>query len=278
MLLTGKEITLRSISELRADYTVEQLADVNAYYTTAIDTDTAEHDARGGVFHPSSVGYCKRANVLQRIGTPATDRRSKSFKEIVTLGHAIHEIVQGRIRQLRETLLRHGINSEATIEAPCDRDKDELFLALGIAGTCDALLRLWTRKWEQLSVIEIKSQNEEWFKKVKILPRAFDDHLKQAHLYAYRFDAPIIWVWYYNKNNSKRELKPHFFDPVVYGEAVDYFVELDLHVQAGTFPERVNTWFECKECSYRTGCDPSVLRKSTGTTGLPLTQLRRKAK
>lgn len=276
MLLTGKEITLRSISELTPGLELDQLADVGGFYSTAIDNSTTQHDDRNGVFHPSSVGYCKRSNVMQKMGIPASDRKSKSFQEIVDLGHAIHEIVQGRIRRLQETLKSYGINSEATIEVPCDRDRDELFLALGIAGTCDALLRMWTPKWEQRSVVEIKSQNEEWFEKVRLLPRAFDDHLKQAHLYAYRFDAPIIWVWYYNKNNSKRELKPHFFDTTVYNEAVDYFVELNMHVDAGTLPDREESWFECKECSYRTKCGPSVLKRKRPS--LPLASLRRAAK
>lgn len=259
MLQTGKELSLRSIADLRPGLDVEGIADLKLIYGITIDTSTEEHIHRAGVFHPSSVGYCKRSNVYQRLGVPPSDRRSKTFKEIVDLGHAIHDIIQNRLDTLRKKLKPHGINCEFTREVPCDRTTDKLFLTLGIAGTCDGILRLWTKNWEQRGTVEIKSQNDEWFKEIQLSPKAHDNHLMQSHLYAYRFDTPIIWVWYYNKNTSKRELKPTFFDQSIYFQALDYFIELDMHVQGGTLPDREESWFECKECPYRTHCAPSVL-------------------
>jgi CRISPR/Cas system-associated exonuclease Cas4 (RecB family) len=274
-LLTGREITLTSIGDLTPGLSVENLLNLKVAYATAIDNSHDEHIARGGVFHPSSVGYCKKQNVLQRLGVKPTDRRSKDFGEIVALGHAIHEIVQSRLEALRKTLEPHGIKCEFTREVPCDRESDELFLSLGIAGTCDGILRLWTKTWEQRGVVEIKSSNTDLFKEREMAKKADAEHLMQAHLYAYRFDCPVIWIWYYNKNNSKRELMPYFFDRNIYLAAVDYFIELDSYVQDGTLPEREESWFECKECPYRTMCDPNVL-KSRKQYALPTKTLRRK--
>lgn len=275
MLQTGNEVTLRSIRDLTPGLEVSQLVDLSKLYATTIDTSMDEHIARSGVFHPSSVGYCKRQNVLQRLGVLPTDRRSKEFKEIVDLGHAVHDILQTRLEKLAASLKKHGINCEFVKEVPCDRENDELFRALGIAGTCDGVLRLWTSTWEQRAIVEIKSQNDEWFKKVRLAPTAYENHLMQSHIYAYRFDAPIVWVWYYNKNTSKRELKPMFFDREIYLKAVDYFIELDDHVRSGTLPDREESWFECKECPYRTKCDPAVLR-GRQKQSLPMATFRRK--
>ena len=277
MFLKGKEETLRTIADLKPGLDPkEAIADLDAMYMTALDNSNDEHVARQGVLHPSSVGYCKRANVYQRLGTPPSDRRSKEFIEIVTMGHLVHDILQHRLEQLTHTLAKFGINAEFQREVPCDKANDALYKSLRLAGTCDGILRLWTDKWEQRGVVEIKSINDEGFKEMELAELAQRNHRMQSHIYAYRFNTPIIWVWYYNKNNGKRELKPTLFDEATYLAAVDYFIELDDYARRGELPPGDESWFECKECVYRTKCDPAVLR-SRKKSALPVVTLKRPA-
>lgn len=255
----------RTLADLRGTLDVENIANIKVLFRQAINNSNDEHEERSGIFHPSSVDYCARANVMQYLREPATDRRSKEFIEIVTMGHMVHEHIQGKLEELVE-LVRLDVKrfKRATVEfqreVRYDPATDALYQDLNLGGTCDGLMRITTPIWEQYGVIEIKSQNTEYWTKIVGEKRAYKNHLMQSHLYAFRFQTPIIWVWYYNKNNSKHELKPHFFDHEIFDEAVEYFEKLNDAVRAGDLPERVNDWFECSECVYRTKCDPPVLR------------------
>jgi hypothetical protein len=243
-------------------------------YQIAIDTSHAEYHARAGVFHPSSVGYCMRANIYQALRYPPTDQRSKQFIEITTLGHAVHDILQGRLLALADLVkelprLLPGIQYSFQKEVRYDPETDELYRVLGIGGTTDGILTVGNGRWKQRGIVEIKSQNNAFHDEVSAMPYAFRKHLMQSHLYAYRFDAPIIWVWYYNKNNSKHELKPQFFDPEIFGEAVDYFVHLHAFAAKRELPPREESYFECSSCVHRTACDPQVLRGASSRNLVP---------
>jgi len=105
-------------------------------------------------------------------------------------------------------------------------------------------------------VIEIKSISDGGF---KALTAPMPEHLMQSHLYAYRFDCPIIYVWYFNKNNSDHSVYPEIFDWAVFNRAIEKLVRLNAHIDAGTVPEREESFMECKNCAFRDMCKPGVL-------------------
>lgn len=268
----------RTIADIVGEPDTGSIIELMPLYRQMVDNSNAEHEKRAGHFHPSSVGYCKRANLYQYYRVPPSDKRSKEFIEITALGHLIHDRIQTNLEGIvKDSLARSEVYRRAKVEfrreVPYDPKTDVLFQDLDIGGTCDGLLRITGPTWQQFGIVEIKSQNDEWFKRSQSQDGAHPDHLMQAHLYAFRFNAPIIWVWYFNKNNSKHELKPHFFDHEVFNNAVEYFAELNRFAEKRALPPREESFFECKECVYRTKCEPRVLKSKRASSAQPLTKL-----
>lgn len=219
-----------------------------------------EKDAdRQGVFHPSAVGGCGRRNVYEYVRADFLPHIEVASLEIFDLGHAIHDIIQSKLEKLG-TL--DGVTFDFQTEVPYDPKTDSLYLDMHIGGTCDGVLSIEKAgEWVQRGVVEIKSINDANFNKVISKNEPKEEHLMQAHLYAYRFDAPIIWIWYYNKNNSKRKVFPSTFDPRIFEKATGTFGRLLEHAEAGTLPEKDENWYMCPRCEYRHICKPSVLSK-----------------
>lgn len=278
MLTVRKESeipTLRSIEDDRGSVDLEKVLNLAALYVLGIDNSNDEHIARMGHWHPSSVGYCKRAQVMQYLRTPPTDKQTKRLKEIFGFGHAVHDLVQNRLATLGPLLLERGLNYEFRAEVPFDPETDELYRELNIGGTADGILRVWNPEFEQRGLVEIKSQSDDRHNELLAMKTAYPNHLGQSHIYAYRFDLPIIWVFYFNKNNSKREVRLQLFDQQIFEDALKYFVDCGDFVKRGELPPREESWFECKECVYRTVCAPSVL-KSKHLQTLPTNEIRRR--
>jgi hypothetical protein len=275
----AKPPTLRTIEDLKGkSLGLEDVVDLSALYGMTIDNSNDEHIARMGVFHPSSVGYCKKREVMQYIGIMPTDRKTKKLQQIFKTGHLYHDLIQGGLEKLAEVMPKHHIRYEFTKEVPCDKKTDQLFLDFGIAGTTDGIIRFWTDYWEQRGILEAKSQNDDRHKTLQSMKQAYPSHLQQAHLYAYRFDCPVIWAWYVNKNDSSREVRPSFFDWAIFDSALMYFSECMDYVVRGQLPPREESWFECSECVYRTACEPKCLAGSRGKTSLiPTANTLRKA-
>lgn len=270
--------TLRSIEDVRGSIDLEKVINVTTLYELGIDVGHDEHNARAGVWHPSSAGYCKRRTVMHYINTPPTDAISVRMKEIFEVGHTLHDVVQARFEKLAPHVKRLGAQYEFQREVPCDRTTDTLFLDLNIAGTADGILRIWNAEFEQRALLEIKTQSDKRHEELLKMRTAYEKHLLQSHLYAFRFDLPLIYVFYLNKDNQKREVRTHLFDHAIFDAAVLYFTRCGDFVKRGELPPREESWFECKECPYRTACGPEVLRRSKQARlpTVPVRALRRK--
>jgi hypothetical protein len=139
------------------------------------------------------------------------------------------------------------------------------------------LLSFVAPDWEQHGVVEVKSINDKRFDALLKMTGVYPSNLMQAHLYAWRFQLPIIWVWYYCKDNSKREVRPFFFSTAIFDEALNYFVECGDFVTRGELPPREESYFECSDCVYRTMCGPKILaRKAAAHAAVPKMTIRRK--
>lgn len=233
--------------------------DLERAYVEWVETEPQTHD-RSGVFHPSAVGMCARRNVYEFI---RTERRSASpvdDQEVFRLGHGVHHIVQTIIADLDRVLTPKGIEFEFHPEIPYDPKTDLLYFDFGIGGTADGLLTLHHKKlgWIQRGVLEIKSISNDGFEKLRSPKK---DHLMQANLYAFRFDTPFLWFWYYNKNNSKRKVYRCAADDKILEEAIGRFASQKEHVDNGTLPDREESWYMCPRCEYGWTCQPSMLKQ-----------------
>lgn len=268
--------TLRSIEDVHGRVDLDKVVDLGKLYELAIDTSNAEHAERMGVWHPSSCGYCRRAEVLQFLRTPPTDEQSKKLKEIFAMGHLVHELVQSKFEQLAPHLKRRGFQYTFQREVPFDPETDRLYLELGIGGTCDGIVRIWNAVFEQRILLEAKSQSHDRHEKLKVMATAWPTHLLQSHIYSWRFDIPVITVFYFNKNNSKRETRTQLFSHEIFDTAIMYFSECNDYVARGELPPREESYLECVDCRYRSMCKPEVLRRKKALNTVPVTALRRR--
>ncbi len=235
-----------------------QVFDLEAAYVEWVDTE--KQDDRRGVFHPSAVGMCARRNVYEYVGTPRVKAAKVADLETFRIGHAVHHLVQTILADLDRVLTPKGIEYSFQPEIPYDPEIDTLYHDLGIGGTCDGLLELHHTKlgWRQRGVVEIKSIKDKLYNELRG-PK--EDHLMQANLYAFRFDTPILWFWYYNKNNSERRVYRRLADDVILGNAIERFATQRAHADAGTLPDREESWYMCPRCEYGHVCKPDILQR-----------------
>lgn len=243
--------TLDDVPSLKA----EDIFDLEAAYVEWVDTEA--HDDRRGHFHPSAVGMCARRGVYEYIKTPREFMHSTNEMEIFRMGHAIHALVQNILSDLERVLTPKGIKYRFIPEIPYDKNTDTLFLDFGIGGTCDGLLELEGPGWSQRGVVEIKTSKSELFNKLR---EPKPDHQMQANLYAFRFDTPIIYYWYYNKDCSERKVFTRTADTAVLDKAIQRFADQKAHVDAGTLPEREESFYMCPRCEYGHVCKPDTLQ------------------
>ncbi|OHD24328.1 MAG: hypothetical protein A2Y38_09165 [Spirochaetes bacterium GWB1_59_5] len=225
---------------------------------------------RQGMFHPSNIGSCGLRNVYEFTSAEALTTLEPADLEIFDLGHAIHDVVQSRMDNLQPGCPT-GFTYTFQREVAFDAETDELFHNYGIGGTTDGVLTFSDASGVQRAVLEVKSINSSGFKD---LTAPKPDHLMQATLYAYRFDCPIIYLWYYCKDNSQRMVYARLFNRAVFDAAIARYDGWLEHVHAGTLPPREESWYLCPRCEYRETCRPPSLAKARGSADL--TALRNK--
>jgi hypothetical protein len=215
-------------------------------------------DNRQGHFHPSAVGMCGRRNVYEFIRTPAIQTIEPDDLEIFDMGHAVHGLVQGKLEELGKSLSAKNIQYSFRSEVRYDPATDKLYNELKIGGTTDGILEIWTDTWKQRGILEVKSINNKNFEALRGPKK---DHVLQAHIYAYRFDCPVMWIWYFNKDTSRRKVYPLVYDQSLLDEALNKYETWYLHAVAGTLPPREESFFACPRCEYRNACQPETLSK-----------------
>lgn len=246
--------TLASLDDLD-DASVDDIFPIFEAYKKVVMSEA--RDPRGGCWHPSAIDMCGRRNVYEFLNYEAVNRLEFKSREIFRLGHKVHELIQ---ETLRGVIDLNEVQITVEEEVPYDKDTDELFHELGIGGTADIVATITAPGWTQRGVVEAKSIKNENFMVIAQSRQARPGHLLQAHLYAYRFDAPVIWVWYYNKDTSEHLPLPYLFDPDIFREAISRFERLNEFVEQGSIPDREESWFSCKECPYTQHCQPEILK------------------
>ncbi len=236
-----------------------QLADVfdlHEAYTTALETRVRED--RSGIFHPSAIGNCSKRQVLGFMNVTGIDTIDAKSFDIFDLGHGIHDLVQGRFeaKLFADLMRRRGLDWKFVREVKTNPTVDELYQELRTGGTTDGLGEISGPGWRQRGVLEIKSIGNDGFDDLK---EPHLSHLMQAHLYAYRYNCPIIWVWYFNKNNSNSVVYTSLFKQEIMDLALEKLFYMNQHIDAETVPPAEESYMECKNCEYRDLCRPVVL-------------------
>lgn len=237
--------------------TKHDIFDLDGAYQDHLATHKRD-GGRQGVFHPSALGMCGAMNVYEFIGAKKIETLEPESLEIFDMGHAVHELVQGRFADMANWAEAKSFGYQFQKEVPYDPKTDMLYNTFGCGGTTDGILEIWTDTWKQRGIIEIKSINDDGYKK---LTKPKIEHLEQAHLYCFRFDCPIMWIWYYNKNTSRRQVFPYVFDQAIFDGAVAKLDAWHQHALRGTLPPREESFFGCKGCGYRDVCQPPSLSR-----------------
>lgn len=249
----------------RWDLAVNDVFDLAGAYTRFL-RQTHTREARPGVFHPSQLGMCGRHNVYEYLGYEHDPTwASMRLPEIFVLGHKIHDFLQARMLQLKGDYEIRALN-----EVPTGR-KDFLRDKFGIGGTSDTLLEIQDLNTLQRGVIEFKSIGQEGFSgpagvKTTNIPKP--QHLEQIHIYMYRFDCPVGWIWYYCKNTSESHIIPIVFNDTIFQEALDKVRGWKTLADRGKLPPREESWFGCRECKYAKTCNPAILARRQKFTPL----------
>lgn len=266
------------------------LVDLEDVYMRAVAAKP--DDDRAGHFHPSANGQCGRRQVYEYTRAPAltmteiyarqdrlraakgsltTEQRTAldglsvdkripdevRERDVLDFGHAVHDFLGKRMEMVRAEFEGQGWVVELEIEKKHDPATDYLRQTYGIGGTTDVLLTLTSRKMRrQKSVLEFKSKKDELF---KALAAPEPDHLKQATIYAFRWDAPGIYVWYLNKDTQERKIYPSLFSYAVLEEVLEKYELWMSHVLAGTLPERDESFYMCPRCPNQHICSPQTL-------------------
>jgi CRISPR/Cas system-associated exonuclease Cas4 (RecB family) len=73
-----------------------------------------------------------------------------------------------------------------------------------------------------------------------------------------------MYLWYFNKDTSRRKVYPIVFKQELLDIALQRFEDWLAHAQAGTLPDRQESFWSCPRCEYRDVCKPEVLTKIRG--------------
>lgn len=247
----------------------DDIFNIEALYIEAIHTDPSRGQEtldRQGYFHPSAMAGCARRNVYEAMRAPLTPGvPDVDSMEIFQMGHMVHDRVQSVLSDVDVICEAKGLEWKFEAEVPFDRKKDRLFMDLRTGGTTDGCITIRDPgNWEQRGVLEIKSMKDDFWQK---LTGPKPEHEMQANLYAFRWNVPIIWYWYYNKNNSQRKVYPTPVNLKVLDQALARLEMFNEHYDAGTLPDREESFFMCPRCEYKTVCDPPSLHQFRNRRG-----------
>jgi CRISPR/Cas system-associated exonuclease Cas4 (RecB family) len=282
---------LATLSDITPETTVSEVFDLEKAYMKTVAA--LGDDDRQGHFHPSANGSCGRRNVYEYIranrmpmgetyaradalakvqGSKTTTEKADAEprkgmphpdivreRDTLDFGHAIHGMVEKRMEMVRAYYEARGFVFVVKAELKHDPLVDDLRLMYGIGGTTDALIEITNRKGvHQRGILEVKSMRSIYFEALTTEPKR--EHLSQAHLYNFRFDAPVGWIWYFNKDTSDRKVYPYVFSEALFSEVLDKYVAWKEHAIGGTLPDREEHPWMCPRCEYAwTVCRPEIL-------------------
>lgn len=207
--------------------------------------------ARGNDYwSASSLGKCKRYQVMSRAGIITNGKVNYSWKNAAMDGHAGHEWRQ-------EALKKVGI-----LVAAEDAITDE---ALSFRGHFDAIV--WLKG--KMILVDIKTMNNRAYRARQRLPGSYDPcHKRQLGAYFYFLkrdvypDLHSARMYYVNKNTGEREEIELMFDDAYFKKIIDELKTLNYHWSKQLLPKKEIGNF-CRICRFEPMCRNLCNRKDT---------------
>lgn len=249
------------LSNVYIDYITNSQEDDQSYKTEVFGTK-----GRSKGVHASEISKCNRALVLGIMGIERkVDTSNNDINMLMRfkVGHAVHSMLQNDWKQIAK-------KSKGLItfkdEVKIEPGNSEIAKLWNIHSRCDGIITCYgdyNKTSPQIRVgLEIKTISDDGYSKLKA-PQA--DHLEQTTLYMKALDLPLMWICYYNKNNSNftPSHNPFLFtfDKNVWDNI------LEMRIAKCTYLADTNNIPDCTEgihcrwCSFSWHCKPPLLTK-----------------
>jgi len=220
-------------------------------------------------FHPSTIGYCPRKTVMERLGVPG-EAISVRTQRIFENGHYVHARI---LKDLKEA----GIL--VLDEVPVD------MIDANCHGHTDGIGKVvFAQKGGVMIILEIKSagaKSYHWMAggklpgdKVKTYSRHGPDpkHVEQVQLYMYMTGIQYAVILVECKDCQERAMFTVKLDrELVATKLLPKIALVNAHVDAKTLPPRdrkayPKTGFDCTWCPYK---EPCAAQEASGVVVLP---------
>lgn len=205
-----------------------------------------------GMFHPSSVGGCRRRLSYALVRETPKHRIPTKLRRTFQHGHSIHEMLQ---RWMHKAFNADIGEYECTFEDEVSITRTAIAVKHNIAGSADGLITL-TRGDDVIRVIyEAKSaSNSSWSGVGSPMPK----HVTQANIYATCLEASHILFDYYNKDKDVHKYFLVERDDAKWLATVDELNSVVDRLNQGELMDREPNSFECKTCQYYHVCQPEL--------------------
>ena len=205
-----------------------------------------------GMFHPSSVGGCRRRLSYALVREMPKHRIPTKLRRTFQHGHSIHVMLQ--------SWMHTAFNADIGEYTCSFRDEvsiNRTFLAKkhNIAGSADGLIEL-IRGDEVIRIVyEAKSaSHSSWSGVGSPMPK----HITQANMYATCLEASHILFDYYNKDKDVHKYFLVEQNEAKWLETVDELTAVVDRLNEGELMDREANSFECRTCQYYHVCTPEL--------------------
>jgi CRISPR/Cas system-associated exonuclease Cas4 (RecB family) len=279
-----KLVTLNDLDQPEENYSplIAQAQRLAELWTEFVKQDGEYHEytvvdhgerQRSPGIHASEMSKCLRMVVYSIM---ATERRvqagtvSANLKMRFRTGTALHALLQSDFRRMAAwyTKLYSAQGYALSFEPEVSVKSRDAAVAWSLSSTCDGAFTFWRwtgGEWEAyLRVgVEIKTSSDGEFQRRKA-PEP--DHLEQTTLYQACLDLPLMWVLYYNKNNSNftTPYSPWLFkfDKALWQRELEMrFAKAHHHAELKVLPDRTES-SNCGFCPFAWTCQPNILTKA----------------
>lgn len=212
--------------------------------------------------------YYSITNTERRVTPGAVDANMK-FR--MRLGTAIHAMLQKDFERMAAWYTKNhahlGMAMSFEAELGVKPHLQEVAAAWDLSSSCDGAFTFWRWDGQQWAAylrvgLEIKSSSDSQFIGRK---KPEPDHMEQTCLYQACLDLPLMWVLYYNKNNSNftTPYAPWLFkfDRHKWERDLEMrFAKAHHHAETGQAPEKTEG-MHCQWCAFGWVCKPKILNR-----------------
>jgi len=200
-----------------------------------------------GFVHPSQIGGCIRANVLNGLGQPFKEQVPPRVRRIFHNGNDMHTRFQKYLRDLNLLkLCPHCGGKRCEICRYSGVEHRIEWPEYNVQGTCDGIL-----KTDPICVLELKSINQNGFEWEGGISKQY---IWQAHLYMMLLKIPQCLFIFENKNTqSVREILVKA-DGDISNQVIERLKEIKGYVEKRIAPAASCQNWKRRGCRFRNIC------------------------